>query len=124
LDDRSVVAFLSAVRWASLCFENEEGRLCALPARLDSSSDHTLVMTPAEEAAARGAVGSSACLVADEFETYEGIKGVIAQGSIEARSDGGDDRGGLVLRVVRRVGFGFAGTLPVALGGTPPEPAT
>src|ERR1700749_4271199 len=84
LDDESARSFMSHAGTGSLCFEDSEGRLCATPVELRASSEAALVFAAPDirELAIATKRGSHACFVAYEFETYEGIKGVVVRGTL------------------------------------------
>lgn len=73
--------FMASRPSGALCVTDDDGRLLALPARVLDAGDAIVRVelphrdrTPAFETARQG------CLVADTFESYEGIRGVIARG--------------------------------------------
>jgi hypothetical protein len=117
LDDDAVDAFLAGERLASLCFETDTGGLGALPVRVACSTRGAVRLVPPDVGACLDAAVREvpACLVADEFEDYEGIQGVIVQGVLGVTTSPPGNAGVLELRVSRRLGFTFAGTLPPAL---------
>lgn len=113
-----MTAFLSQDRIGSLCVETDSGELCAYPVRIARTDEDVIRVMPADPDHAYGAGRTSgwACLVTDEFETYEGIRGVIVRGSLHD-----DDSGDLlVLGVKSRVGFTFEGTVPAQLAQPQP----
>jgi hypothetical protein len=111
LDDESARSFMLHAGTGSLCFEDGEGRLCATPVDLRASSEATLVFAAPDirELARATKRGGHACFVADEFETYEGIKGVIVRGTL---ASGGSPPPQINLLIDSVIGFSFANTLP------------
>jgi hypothetical protein len=53
---------------------------------------------------------ADACLVADEFADYVGIRGAIVRGVLHTPGQGGSDRQARWLSITRARGFSFAGT--------------
>jgi hypothetical protein len=106
--------FLGDERWGSLCAEDPAGDLWAMPVLLaGGSSVEVRMVSPDRDATDAIAAGqSSVCVVADIFETYEGIEGVILRGRVHENGHAG---GGLALEVVSKLGFTFAGSLPPEL---------
>jgi hypothetical protein len=51
-------------------------------------------------------------VVADEFESYEAIRGAIVKGIVRSQPDVGPES---VVEIVSVTGFSFAGTLPPQL---------
>jgi hypothetical protein len=122
LPAEAVADFLGRPRSGALCFVDASGCLRAAPVELSSLQGGEIRLGAAGPVLLSGAArpGDPACVVADEFESYEGIQGVIVQG--ELRPDGEDGRdpgraplGRVVLAVTRTIGFTFAGTLPPQL---------
>jgi hypothetical protein len=123
LSGDAVRDFLQTARPAALCVEDESGELVAMPVRVVRAGDGELRLAPAGPWWASGAAGRGGpgCVVADEFETYEGIRGVIVQGDlrpVRSAPPGGTE---VVLAVSTAVGFTFAGTLPPELAGSAVE---
>jgi hypothetical protein len=113
----AIAEFLGKARPAALCFESRSGALCAVPVHLRPRLDAEIHVVSADPSLAGSAAQArrSACLVADEFASYEGIQGVILQG--ELGDTGGEQRGRITMTVRRTIGFLFAGTLPPQLAG-------
>lgn len=97
-----VVAFLSTGPLAGLCIEDEDGRLQTVPVRVQSASADAVTLRPFGPSPL---VGGPACVVADEFASYVGIRGAIVRGELELVADGS-----AVLRVTRASGFSFENT--------------
>jgi hypothetical protein len=115
LDVDGIDRFLGQERWGSLCAEDPTGDLRAMPVLLagGSSLEVRLVSADRDATHALATEQSSVCVVADIFETYEGIEGVILRGRLHEDGRAG---GVVALEVVSRLGFTFAGTLPPELG--------
>lgn len=73
-------AFLSGKPSGALCFGDENDRLVALPARVQSGDGQTLTVA-LQGRTDTGDGPLQVCVVADEFDSYQDIRGVIAQGS-------------------------------------------
>ncbi len=101
-------------RQGALCTEDESGDLVAIPVGLVPGGATEVRLVSADPAVTAGVAERRppVCVVADEFESYEGIQGVIVQGSLRP-----DPAGGFAVRVTRVRGFTFAGTLPPELPG-------
>ena len=114
LDVDGIDRFLDEERWGSLCAEDPAGDLWAIPVLLaGGSSVEVRMVSPERDASHALATGqSSVCVVADIFETYEGIEGVILRGRVREDGQAG---GGLALEVVSKLGFTFAASLPPEL---------
>ena len=114
LDADAVDEFLGRERLAALCVEAASGELEAVPVWLDAGREPPVRLLSADPiltgAAARR--GDPACVVADEFESYEEIHGVIVQGNLGEDNRGEAGSAHVVMAVTRAVGFSFAGTLP------------
>jgi hypothetical protein len=92
---------------AALCVDDGE-HLRAVPVRiLAATADVVEVAVRDDSAVAVGLADRAACLVADEFASYEQIRGTIARGVIVHGS-----RGVVTLALRAVTGFSFAGTLP------------
>jgi hypothetical protein len=113
----AIAAFLGQERTGSLCLEDDSGRLRACPVRIVPVGQSGLHVVPADPWVNEAAVGRRppACLVADEFESYEAIQGVIVQGHLRQDVTSRSDPPSVVIEVTRTVGFTFAGTLPAHL---------
>jgi hypothetical protein len=74
-------SFLAARPSGAICTVDDEGRLFAVPARVLEADDAILHVELAD-ADLDSALDHErqACIVADTFETYDGIRGVIARG--------------------------------------------
>ena len=121
LDPDALDAFVAAERWGSLAFEAPGGELSALPVRMRGVGGGQLhIAFPASRRPAElGGATARVAVVADEFESYEGIRGVIIRGALRQhlvdRRHPEDAMG--VVEVASAVGFSFAGTLPPPLRG-------
>lgn len=112
LDAGALQRFLEQRRLGALCLADEGGELRALPTWMWATGAEQLALVPAR----RLEVASSpVCVVADEFASYESIRGAIIQGRlVRPAADHADE---LRVDVDRCVGFSFAGSLP-----SPPTP--
>ena len=117
MDPAELEMFLGVERLAALCVEGVDGSLVSVPARLVGSVDGRVQLQLADlgEIAEAVACRSPACVVADEFESYEGIRGVILQGELQSVASAGQQEPMVELEVSRSTGFSFAGTLPAHL---------
>jgi hypothetical protein len=76
-----LATFLAAGPLGALCVTDDEGRLVAVPARILDEHGGTLrVELAAADLASTFEQPRRGCVVADTFESYEGIRGVIARG--------------------------------------------
>lgn len=100
MSDGELEHWLATARTGAVCAVTAEGRLRATPAVVTAADATTVRLMIAEADAIPD--GATVCVVADEFETYEGIRGVIVQG-VAARGTGGLD-----VAVRRRTSFSFA----------------
>ena len=74
-------AFLATHPWGAICVVDDDGRLLAVPARVLDELDGILrVELTAAEVVSTFAQERQACVVADSFESYDAIRGVIARG--------------------------------------------
>jgi len=123
MDSAGIDAFLRVERFAALCVEGADGSLVSMPARLLGSPDGRVRAEPADPGAITGVLSrrAPACVVADEFESYEGIRGVILQGELLGITSEGASAPRVELEVSRSTGFTFAGTLPEHLARPTPE---
>ena len=102
-------AFIAAQPSGAICVVDDDGRLLAVPARVLGEHDGIIHLDVATVELAFASDGERrACMVADSFESYDGIRGVIAQGHA---APGGTAPGDPVvaLTVTRKVTFSFAG---------------
>jgi hypothetical protein len=101
-------AFLATQPTGAICIQDEDGRLLAMPARiLGEDGDSLSVEVAGEELASAFDRARQGCVVADTFESYEGIRGVIVRG-LAARA--GNAMSNLVaVRMARTTTFSFAG---------------
>jgi hypothetical protein len=83
MSDGELSGFLATRPSGALCVVDDDGRLLAVPARVIDERDGVLRVELS------GALGASAfahqgegCVVADAFETYEAIRGVITGGPV------------------------------------------
>lgn len=96
-----IAQFVATRRLASLCVEDEAGELRAVPAWAVSKGGDTVDIEMPDTPTLALRPETAACVVADEFETYEGIRGVILRGQLT------DDHR---LLVEHKLGFTFEGT--------------
>jgi len=97
------MAVLSPGLVASLCLEAADGSLRALPVRVVQA---TLDVVGLSAAAGANLEAGPACLVADEFASYVGIRGAIVRGALSVvAADGRAD-----LTVTHARGFSFENT--------------
>jgi hypothetical protein len=83
MSDGELAAFLAGRPTGALCVVDDHGRLLALPARIIDADDGVVrAEVSAADISAALAGERQGCVVADVFETYEGIRGVIAQGLV------------------------------------------
>jgi hypothetical protein len=74
-------AFLATHPSGAICVVDDDGRLLAVPARVLDELDGILrVELTAAELVSTFAQERQACVVADAFESYDAIRGVIARG--------------------------------------------
>jgi|GEM_PF-1376906 len=107
-DSAAVEHFLTTPGWFAVCGEDSSGALVALPAFLVSGKPERVVLaTPETDLPPNSGNEVDVAIVADEFASYEGIRGVIAQGVVVST-----DEHRLHIDVVRAKGFSFANTLP------------
>ncbi|BBX18162.1 Uncharacterised protein [Mycolicibacterium gilvum] len=106
MSEAELVAFLAAQPSGAICVSDDDGRLLAMPARI-LNKDGDIVTAEVADAELASAFDDelSACVVADSFETYEAIRGVIAQGPA-VRVAG--QRPVVALTVARVATFSFA----------------
>jgi hypothetical protein len=84
MDGAELDDWLATRPTGALCVVRADGQLHAIPARVVSVSGSSITVGVTELGPLAG--GVDACLVADRFESYEGIRGLIARG--EAREVG------------------------------------
>jgi hypothetical protein len=103
-----VAAFLAGEPSGALCVVDDAGRLLAVPARVVDAVAGVLrvELTGTDLAPSFGDVRAG-CVVADSFESYDGIRGVIARGPV-ARINGAAAPM-VAMTVTRVVGFSFEG---------------
>ena len=105
---QETAAFLSEAPTGAMCVADDGGRLLALPASVVAGDGHALTITTDRATLdAQAGDGLQVCVVADKFLSYAGIRGVIAQGRIDAH-DGTSDRDVLHVTLTRTVTFSFA----------------
>jgi hypothetical protein len=105
---QETAAFLSEAPTGAVCVADRGGRLVALPASVVAGDGDALTITTHRETFDAHAGGAlEVCVVADEFTSYAGIRGVIAQGSIDAQ-DSTSDPDVLQVTLSRTVTFSFA----------------
>lgn len=103
-----LAAFIASRPTGALCVVDDDGRLLALPARVLDADDGVLrVEVPDGGAAADLAAERQGCVVVDVFESYEGIRGVIARGPA-ACADAAGTRLVVALKPIRTTTFSFS----------------
>lgn len=101
--------FLRSRSWGVLCIE-AGGALIACPSTVvDAREDGSVRLSICAQDMLSGFDGVAACFVADSFETYAAIRGVIAQGTATSELDGT-----VRVTLTRLSGFAFAGRVPGA----------
>jgi hypothetical protein len=109
MEPSELADFLSRPRWASVCFEDGQGVLRAVPMWMTEANREEIQME-----APAGDLGDErpqahACLVADDFKTYVGIRGAIIRGLLRSFGDGTDPRR-RALTIAKAHGFSFENT--------------
>jgi hypothetical protein len=103
-----LAAFLTTGPLGALCVIDDEGRLVAVPARILDERGGTLrVELAAADLASTFEQPRRGCVVADTFESYEGIRGVIARGPA-APAGGAAAHPIVALTMARTATFSFA----------------
>ena len=101
-------AFLATHPSGAICIVDDDGRLLAVPARVLDELDGILrVELTAAEVVSTFAQERQACVVADSFESYDAIRGVIARGRA-ARADTAALHPVIALTAARTATFSFA----------------
>ena len=103
MDDHDRTAFLATPRFAGLCTQDDEGRLVTSPVWIEGASDQALELTLLIDTP----IGGAACVVADEFNSYVGIRGAIVRGLLEEAPPDPSHRR---LAISRARGFSFEDT--------------
>lgn len=101
-----LAGFLSGAPKGAICVLGEDDHLLALPARVVDFDEATLTVDV--DGAERHPVShgeAQACVVADTFATYRGIRGVISQGTVSWPTTAG---GVAKMMVSRTLTFSFA----------------
>jgi hypothetical protein len=102
-----LAGFLAARPRGAICAVDDDGRLVATPARVLDAHDGILRVEVPDAALASAFTGKcDACVVADVFETYDGIRGVIAGGP--AATVGSGTAHLMSVEMVRVATFSFA----------------
>ena len=123
LSREAITQFRRVARHAALCVEGRDGELLPMPVQLLASSDSEFQLLLVDGASSMTIVEGAACVVADEFESYEGIRGVIAQGRLHPVSPASKPLAGkpsnpdATLDVTKLRTFDFAESLPSSLQG-------
>jgi hypothetical protein len=105
---QETVAFFSEAPTGAICVADHGGKLLALPASVVAGDGRALTITTDRDTLnAHAGDALQVCVVADKFLSYAGIRGVIAQGSIDAQ-DCTSDRDVLHVTLTRTVTFSFA----------------
>jgi len=107
MEPAELEAFLAEPRWAGLCLEDEQGRLRAVPAWIAGGHVQGDVEVTVPAGALPAMDPAPACLVADRFESYVGIRGAILRGRLRP-AEAGDEQWRLT--VAKAHGFSFANT--------------
>ena len=81
MSDDDLRAWMSKRPTGAMCMLSDDGRFRATPVVVQAFDGDVVTAVVASPELAQGA--GRACIVADEFESYEGIRGVIIQGAIE-----------------------------------------
>jgi hypothetical protein len=102
-----LTAFLCGEPTGAVCFTDADGVLLAVPARV-VGQEGGLLEVEIDGLDIPPPPGTTACVVADRFPSYEAIRGVIAQGSITASRPGLPSRPIVAVAVDRTVSFSFA----------------
>src|SRR5437016_10505407 len=86
MSDAELRAWMMRHPTGAMCVLKANGRLEATPVRVHSGDGATVTVVVASPGVAEPGGDTRdrlrACIVADEFESYEGIRGVILQGSV------------------------------------------
>lgn len=103
-----LTAFLATQPWGALCVTGDDGRLLAVPARVLDEHDGILrVELAAATLASTFEQPRRGSVVADSFESYDGIRGVIVRGAA-APAGGGAPHPIVALTMARTATFSFA----------------
>lgn len=103
-----LAAFIARRPTGALCVVDDGGRLCALPAHVFGAEGGVLTVEVSVGDPAISLAGKrEGCVVADVFETYEGIRGVITRGPAEC-VDAQVVRPVVTLTMTRTTSFSFA----------------
>jgi hypothetical protein len=103
-----LAAFLASRPAGAICVDDDDGRLLALPARVLDAEDGVLrVEVPGGEGAAALSAERQCCVVADVFESYEAIRGVIVQGPAMC-TDSSTAQPVVTLKATRTTSFSFS----------------
>jgi hypothetical protein len=101
-------AFVAAQPSGAICVTDEDGRLLALPARiLDEDGGCLRVELADTELASVFDHERHGCVVAESFESYDTIRGVIVRGSA-VRTDAATPHVVVALTIARTATFSFA----------------
>lgn len=102
--------FLGRQRWAAVCVEVTDGTLRCTPALVRTrDGDRLALAVPSGPPGLDGVGTVGAALVADEFTSYEQIRGVIARGTLVC------DQGPPEFRLAHVASFSFRGGTPTSL---------
>ena len=110
MEDEALRDFLTQPRWACLCIQDATGALRAAPAWVQSATEDEVVVSLPDGADLPDRDRADACLVADEFADYVGIRGAIVRGVLHPSGGDGTDRRARRLSITRARGFSFEGT--------------
>lgn len=116
--ESAALEILAAQSWVAVCVEDGDGALRCTPALLRGlDGKRAQLDVPDGQPPISGSGPARAALVADEFRSYKGIRGVIARGLFTQDGDlTAPPTAEFQLRHI--ASFSFAGRLPV---GLPPE---
>ena len=103
-----LAAFLATRPSGALCVIDDDGHLLAVPARVVDKDDGVLHVELADaDLASTFDHERQGCMVADSFESYDAIRGVIARGPVTS-VDGATPHPAVTLTMARTATFSFA----------------
>ena len=103
-----LAAFLATQPSGAICVIDDDGHLLAVPARVLDEDDGVLHVQLADaDLASTFDHERQGCMVADSFESYDAIRGVIARGPA-TRVDGSADNRTVAVTRARTATFSFA----------------
>lgn len=111
MGEEELQQFLATPRWASLCIRDSGDGLRVLPVWVQEASPTSMQLVSPRPLTSSGPAGAPACLVADHFESYVGIRGAIVRGAATvSMADGASGTSHLSLRLRTAHGFSFENT--------------